>query len=67
MNADVYWKILADVDDPSSCEKEFEVDKLIENGKFPLACVVIPARVKNNPPGFFKSQKSGILAGRSGR
>ena len=62
VNADVFWKILGNSANPSSCEKEFDVSKVAAAGKKPLACVKIPARVKNGPPGFFDSQKSNILA-----
>jgi len=67
VDADVYWKILAEAPNPTTCEKEFKVDKLLENGKIPLACVLIPAKVKNSPPNFFQSQKSAILSRGAGR
>lgn len=60
VDADVYWKILRNEPNPETCEKEFDVDTLRKEGKTPLACVLIPATVKNNPPNFFISRRAEI-------
>merc|ERR1712025_571072 len=55
-DVDVTWKILAkDRPEPGKCEKEFDLGRLKNKGKLPIACIRIDARVAAP----FKRKKQG--------
>merc|ERR1711953_436696 len=46
VNVEVTWKVLLEPDFKDECEQTYDIEELKSQGKYPLVCIKIPARVQ---------------------
>ena len=46
VNVEVTWKVLLEENFKDECEGTYDIEELKSEGKFPLVCIKIPARVQ---------------------